>query len=288
MAARRTRSAPSAETLAELKVSPEVAWYLGERGIALPEPWQVPLWKTPEARELRGARFNPDRVDRVLSAFGRLVHTQGRWAGRRLTPDPWQVAYLLAPVFGWERFGVQKPPEYASAAGFAEYVRARNPEAVFVLLTHDHPDHMGDYFEMLSALSGAGVNVKTVGLSDLLRSPTGLLPRFRDAGLDPAQIVAGANFGGRATHGAMQAWPVPAVHSTTLGYPAAGFILDIGGVRLYASGDADLFGDLRLIGERYRPSAALVCAGDGPFTMDPRGAAMACQLLGVSHAIPRP
>ena len=220
-----------------------------------------------------------------------------RWLGGGVvelaTPDDQQIAYVDAWVWGntgWDRFGVQKPPEYASAAGFADYVRGRNPEAVFVLLTHDHPDHMGDYFELLSALAGAGLNLKTVGQSDLMRSPTGLPPRFREAGFDPAQIVTnggnGVNFGGRATHGSMQTWLVPAVHGNTLGFPAAGFILDIGGVRLYASGDTDLFGDMRLIGERYRPSVALLSAGDGAFTMDPRGAAMACQMVGVSQAIP--
>lgn len=218
-----------------------------------------------------------------------------RWLGGGVvevaTADGKQIAYVDGWVWGnagWDRFGVQKAPEFSSASNFAEYVSGRGPEAVFVLLTHDHGDHMGDYFELLSTLSGAGVNVKTSGQSDLMRA--GLVQRFRDAGLDPAQIVsnggAGQNFGGVSKHGAMQATLVPAVHSTLAGYPAAGFILDIGGVRLYASGDTDLFGDMRLIGERYHPQVALVCAGNGPFTMGPRDAALACQWLGVSRAIP--
>jgi phage terminase large subunit-like protein len=64
----------------------------------------VPVWKTPEPRDLEGAVFDPARVDRVLAAFGRLRHTQGRWAGKPLTPANWQVAYILAPVFGWVRW----------------------------------------------------------------------------------------------------------------------------------------------------------------------------------------
>jgi phage terminase large subunit-like protein len=96
---------PSAARLAKLKLSREVAWYLLTRGIPLPEPWQVPRWKTPEPGEvLDEAVFDPGRVDRLLQSFGLLVHTQGRWAGRPLKPDPWQVAYYLAPVFGWVRF----------------------------------------------------------------------------------------------------------------------------------------------------------------------------------------
>lgn len=108
MATRTTRSRGSEpvtdELLARLKLSPEVEWYLTSRGIPLPQPWQAPLWKTPEPRDLDGAQFDPARVDRVLKSFGLLRHTQGRWAGKPLKPDPWQVAYVIAPVFGWVRF----------------------------------------------------------------------------------------------------------------------------------------------------------------------------------------
>lgn len=96
---------PPPEELERLKLSPEVAFYLISRGIPLPQPWQVPLWKTPEPGQLGDEyRFDPHRVDRVLKAFSRLRHTQGRWAGKPLRPDPWQVAYFFAPVFGWLRF----------------------------------------------------------------------------------------------------------------------------------------------------------------------------------------
>lgn len=90
---------PDAEELDRLKLSPEVAWYLISRGIPLPDC--PPFWKTPEPREEPGARFDPDRVDKVLAVFRNLRHTKGRLAGKPLVPDPWQVAYLLAPVFGW-------------------------------------------------------------------------------------------------------------------------------------------------------------------------------------------
>jgi phage terminase large subunit-like protein len=93
---------PDAAELERLKLSPEVAWYLVDRGIPLPDC--PPLFKTPEPGEvLKTARFDPERVDKVLAAFRLLRHTQGEWAGRPLIPDPWQVAYILAPVFGWVR-----------------------------------------------------------------------------------------------------------------------------------------------------------------------------------------
>lgn len=220
-----------------------------------------------------------------------------RWLGGGVvelaTPDYKQIAYGDAWFWnnaGWTRFNVAKPAEYSSKEGFAQYVRGKNPEAVFVLLTHDHGDHIGDYFEALKALADAGVPVMTAGQSDLMRAGNGLVPDFKKAGLDPAKIVvnngASMNFGGTARHGAMTARLVPAVHSTLHAFPAVGFILDIGGVRVYISGDTDLFSEMKTIGERYQPNLAIVCVGDGPFTMGPEEAARACQWLGVSHAIP--
>ncbi len=95
-----TRTTPSPADLARLKLSPEVAHYLVTRGITLPDC--PPLHKTPEAGEvMRRARFDGERVDRVLRTFASLRHTKGRWAGKPLNPDPWQVAYVIAPVFGW-------------------------------------------------------------------------------------------------------------------------------------------------------------------------------------------
>jgi L-ascorbate metabolism protein UlaG (beta-lactamase superfamily) len=70
-----------------------------------------------------------------------------------------------------------------------------------------------------------------------------------------------------------------------LGEPV-GFILELeNGFRVYYAGDTDLFSDLRLIAERYRPELAMLPIG-GHFTMDPRGAAQAVEFLGVKHVIP--
>ncbi len=220
-----------------------------------------------------------------------------RWLGGGVaelaTPDYKQIAYADAWFWsnaGWTRFNVPKAAEYASKEAFAQYVRGKNPDAVFVLLTHDHGDHAGDYMDALKALVDAGVPVMSTGQSDLMRAPTGLVPDFQKAGLTPAKVVvnggAGMNFGGTSRHGAMTARLVPATHSTLHGFPAAGFMLDIGGMRVYISGDTDLFSEMKTLGERYQPNLALVCVGDGPFTMGPEEAARACQWLGVQHAIP--
>jgi phage terminase large subunit-like protein len=49
----------------------------------------------------------------VINAFRRLRHTKGRFAGQPFEPDCWQVAYYLAPVFGW----------VAKSADTGEYAR---------------------------------------------------------------------------------------------------------------------------------------------------------------------
>jgi L-ascorbate metabolism protein UlaG (beta-lactamase superfamily) len=70
-----------------------------------------------------------------------------------------------------------------------------------------------------------------------------------------------------------------------LGEPV-GLIVELeNGFRFYFAGDTDVFGDMRLIGERYKPELALLPIG-GHFTMDPVGAAMAAELLGVRHVLP--
>lgn len=107
---RRTRS----------DLSPEVLWYLESRGYEVPTC--RPLIRTPEPRTVRGALFDPGRVDRVIRALRLLPHTQGKWAGRPFEPDPWQVAYIIAPVFGWVA-----PGDDGELVRIAQYVYVELP-----------------------------------------------------------------------------------------------------------------------------------------------------------------
>jgi L-ascorbate metabolism protein UlaG (beta-lactamase superfamily) len=67
---------------------------------------------------------------------------------------------------------------------------------------------------------------------------------------------------------------------------AAGFVVRLeDGRAVYFAGDTALFGDMRLIGEMYRPEIAFLPIGDR-FTMDPAAAAMACGMLGVRQVVP--
>lgn len=87
---------------ASAELSPEVQWYLDSRGYVLPEDAAVPKFRTPEPCETTpDAQFDPERVDRVIESLALLKHTKGRWAGTPLKVNAVQVAYFIAPVFGW-------------------------------------------------------------------------------------------------------------------------------------------------------------------------------------------
>ena len=51
------------------------------------------------------AWFDVDRARKALRAIGAFRHTKGRWANVRMRLgeglDPWQVVWVLAPIFGW-------------------------------------------------------------------------------------------------------------------------------------------------------------------------------------------
>ncbi|KQR02492.1 Terminase [Arthrobacter sp. Leaf141] len=64
-----------------------------------------PLVVANQASQQPGAWFDVDRARKALRALGSFKHTKGRWAGTRLRLgeglDPWQVVWVMAPVFGW-------------------------------------------------------------------------------------------------------------------------------------------------------------------------------------------
>ena len=64
-----------------------------------------PLVVAFQASEESGAYFDVARAKRALRALASFKHTKGRWAGLPLRLGqglaPWQVVWVLAPVFGW-------------------------------------------------------------------------------------------------------------------------------------------------------------------------------------------
>jgi L-ascorbate metabolism protein UlaG (beta-lactamase superfamily) len=67
---------------------------------------------------------------------------------------------------------------------------------------------------------------------------------------------------------------------------ASGFVIrEAGTPTIYYAGDTGLFGDMKIIGELYRPAIAFLPIGDH-YTMGPDTAAIAAKWLGVRQVVP--
>jgi L-ascorbate metabolism protein UlaG (beta-lactamase superfamily) len=102
------------------------------------------------------------------------------------------------------------------------------------------------------------------------------------------------NKGGTQKIGGIEVTMVHADHSCGIldegrilyGGEAAGYVLTFeNGYRVYHAGDTNVFSDMRLIAELYRPDAAFIPIGDF-YTMGPREANLAARLLGCPKVVP--
>lgn len=138
-----------------------------------------------------------------------------------------------------------------------------------VIVSHDHNDHLGDSFAICRR-TGATL----VALHEIAQA----------AGENNVK-VEGMGIGGTVTVAGVEISLVPAFHSAGLGGTAAGVIVAMDGKTVYHAGDTGLSMEMSLIGEMYRPDIAFLPI-DGRFTMTPRLAAKAVELLGVSRVVP--
>jgi len=151
---------------------------------------------------------------------------------------------------------------------------ASDVRCTHIACTHAHEDHFGD------VVSIAKANDATV------------IAAFELATYCQEQGVANvepANPGGRIVTDFGYVAMTQAFHSSSfdgryMGQPC-GVVAQIGGTTFYHLGDTALFGDLKLIGELYKPDVVAVPIGDR-FTMDGRQGAMAAEMVGAAHAIP--
>jgi L-ascorbate metabolism protein UlaG (beta-lactamase superfamily) len=106
--------------------------------------------------------------------------------------------------------------------------------------------------------------------------------------------VTGFNKGGTATAQGVTFTMVHAVHSCGIsdgdqilyGGEAAGYVIEFpGGLKVYYAGDTTVFSDMKIIGELYSPDVSFLPIGD-VYTMGPREAAYAVNLLGAQTVIP--
>lgn len=151
-----------------------------------------------------------------------------------------------------------------------------------LLVSHGHFDHIADapalaqmYNVPLRAPGDLANTAMTLGVL-----PANLLPRMNKGGtVEPVPGIKVTAV--RAEHSSIYVWRNPATgkDETHPGGEAMGWIIELeNGFRIYHAGDTAVFGDMKLIGERYRPDLALVPIG-GNFTMDPADAAWAVKDL---------
>ncbi|HXN08269.1 MAG TPA: metal-dependent hydrolase [Candidatus Acidoferrales bacterium] len=158
--------------------------------------------------------------------------------------------------------------------------RLKNPAKVDTLLiTHAHFDHIGDALRLAGKhdLTALGIN-ETVNW-------------LHKKGV---KKIVSFNKGGTIEHEGLKVTMTHAVHSCGIadgeeiiyGGEACGYVITLeNGVRIYHAGDTMVFGDMKIIGELFKPDIALLPIG-GHYTMDPLQGAHAIRLLGTKVVVP--
>ena len=182
-----------------------------------------------------------------------ILRTPG---GKRVMFDPWLTGNPSCPD------SMKKPPKVD-----------------LILASHGHSDHIDD---LVSVARESGAPV--VGIFELCVW----------IGTKGISNTAPMNKGGAVEVAGLRVTMTDAHHSSSymdngqivyLGEPA-GYVVKLeDGMSFYFAGDTCLFGDMRLIGEIYKPDIAFLPIGDR-FTMGPDTAARAADMLGVRQVVP--
>ena len=183
-------------------------------------------------------------------------------SGKVIVTDPWLKTNPLTP------------PAFKQLEAFGRID--------VLLVSHGHFDHIAEapalaqqYNVPMRAPGDLGQTLTTLGVL-----PATLLPRMNKGGsIEPVPGIKVTAV--RAEHSSIYVWrnPASSKDETHPGGEPVGWIIELeDGFRIYHAGDTAAFGDMRMIGERFKPDLALVPIG-GNFTMDPAEAAWAVKEL---------
>jgi L-ascorbate metabolism protein UlaG (beta-lactamase superfamily) len=145
-----------------------------------------------------------------------------------------------------------------------------------ILVTHGHDDHVGDTVALARAFDCPVV--AQVELRTLLADEIG------------ADLAHALNKGGGTNLLGSRVTLTHANHSSSHNGSytgeSCGYVIETPGEpTLYVAGDTNAFGDMTLIRRIYAPAVAILPIGDH-FTMGPREAAVAAELVGASRVLP--
>lgn len=149
-----------------------------------------------------------------------------------------------------------------------------------ILVSHGHFDHIHDVIPLAKKFGSTVV---------------GIYETCHWLGRKAVDNCAAMNKGGSQKAGSITVTMTHAVHSCGItdddgaiiyGGEAAGYVITLPDLRtLYFAGDTNVFSDMALIAELYKPQLAFLPIGD-LYTMSPHEASLACRLLKAETVIP--
>jgi len=194
----------------------------------------------------------------TITWLGHATFLIGLPTGQRIVTDPW-LSNPKCPAV-WTKPEALKPVDV-------------------ILVSHGHGDHSTD----------------AVPLSRATGAPVVCLPELGHyLGAKGLQHVRSMGIGGTIDVDGIRITMTLAIHSGSV--TENGQVMYLGGAAgfvirapqtptMYFAGDTALFGDMKLIGELYKPDIAFLPIGDH-YTMGPDTAARAAEWLGVRQVVP--
>jgi len=162
-----------------------------------------------------------------------------------------------------------------------------------MLVSHGHFDHIGSGPRQVLDADALTIARRTKPAWPCIHE----LSLWLETALEGAGVeIIGMNKGGTVEARGLKVTMTHADHSAGdwsaagegplyLGEPV-GFLIELeDGMRIYYSGDTDVFGDLDLVRMMHKPDVAILPIG-GHYTMGPAGAARAAKLLDVRTVVP--
>lgn len=149
-----------------------------------------------------------------------------------------------------------------------------------IAVTHGHFDHMSDVIPLAEKLNPRIIaNFEICGWLGA-KGVENCSPMNKGG----TQEVDGIKF--TMTHAQHSSGITEEDGTIVYGGEPGGYVIELeNNYRIYHAGDTNIFSDMRLIGEIYRPDMAILPVGDH-FTMSPLEASYACKYLSAGYIIP--